>query len=116
MDINGCHVVPEPATTTDEGFLTTVQREGVIRGPFKTIQEAIAAAHHWQKESEAEARQMPRQLDGEASVVVNTISESIAVQLEKPAENPPVIEQRGTTTNSPNFEQAAREDDRVSRA
>ena len=94
MDINGCHVVPEPSKTTDEGFLTTVQRDGVIRGPFNTIQEAITAAHAWNQELAVEARQAPQQVENEATVVVKTISESIAVQIEKPADNPPVIEQK----------------------
>ncbi len=93
MDINGCHVVPEPSQTTNEGFLTTVQRNGVIRGPFNTIQEAIAAAHAWNKELDVVVRQVVQQSDNEAPVVVKTISESVVVQLEKPAENPPVIEQ-----------------------
>ncbi len=106
MDINGCHVVPEPSQTTDEGFLTTVNRDGVIRGPFKTIQEAITAAHAWNNEAPAEARQAPQHVDNEASIVVNTISESIAVQIEQPAENPPVVEQKAATTEMSNSTEA----------
>ena len=56
MDINGVHVIPEPSETTDEGFLTTIHLDGAIRGPFKTIQEAVNAAHAWNNESaEADA-------------------------------------------------------------
>ena len=97
MDINGCHVVPEPSQITNEGFLTTVHRDGVIRGPFKTIQEAITAAHAWNNEQLVEVRQASQQVNNEAHVVVKTISESVAVQIEKPAENPPVIEQQAAT-------------------
>ena len=100
MDINGCHVVPEPSQTTDEGFLTTVQRDEVIRGPFNTIQEAIRAAHAWSRQLVVEARQTPQQDENEATVVVKTISESIAVQIEKPADTPPVIEQKALMTDT----------------
>ncbi len=100
MDINGCHVVPEPSNATDEGFLTTIQRDGMIRGPFNTIQEAITAAHAWNQDLVVKFRQTPRQVDNEAPVVVKTTSESIAVQIEKPADNPPVIQQKALTTDT----------------
>ena len=95
-------MVPEPSNSTDEGFLTKVHRDGVIRGPFKTIQEAITAAHTWNQELVVEAGQSPQQAGNEAHVVVNTISESVAVHVESPADNPPVIEPTASTTDTSN--------------
>ncbi|MEI8017338.1 MAG: hypothetical protein WCH39_04010 [Schlesneria sp.] len=99
MDINGCHVVSEPSKTTEEGFLTTVQRDGVIRGPFNTILEAITAAHAWNQELNSKPNEPRLQTENESPVVVKTISESVAVQIEQPTENPPVIEQKETTAS-----------------
>ena len=94
MDIHGIHVVPEPSETTEEGYLTTIHRDGSIRGPFNTIQEAVNAAHAWNKEI-VEADAAKAKLDEvakAASVVVETKSESVAIQVENPVENPPVID------------------------
>lgn len=46
MEINGCHIVSEPATTP-EGWTSTVTKDGVLKGPFQTIQEAIKCAQTW---------------------------------------------------------------------
>ena len=92
MDINGCHVIPEPSDTTEEGYLTTIHRDGAIRGPFKTIQEAVQAAHEWNKEVTDSAKAKLEEVAKTAPVVVETKSEAIAVIVPKPIENPPVIE------------------------
>jgi hypothetical protein len=46
MDVNGCHIVSEPASTP-EGWTSTVTKDGVLKGPFETIQEAIRCAQNW---------------------------------------------------------------------
>ena len=46
MDVNGCHVVSEPAQTP-EGWSSTVTKEGVLKGPFATLGEAILCAMTW---------------------------------------------------------------------
>ena len=99
-------MVPEPSNSTDEGFLTKVHRDGVIRGPFKTIQEAITAAHTWNQELVVEARRSTQQAANEAQAV-NTISESIAVQIEQQMDNPPVIEPKASATDTQQLENKA---------
>ena len=68
MDVNGCHVIPEPIDTNPEGFSTTVHRGPELRGPFATIGEAINCALTW------------------------TASTNQSLQLEPLQENPPLIE------------------------
>lgn len=46
MDINGCQIVSEPAHTP-EGWTSTVTRDGILKGPFETIAEAVACARTW---------------------------------------------------------------------
>jgi len=46
MEINGCLIVSEPAETP-EGWTSTVTRDGLLKGPFQTIQQAIHCAQTW---------------------------------------------------------------------
>lgn len=64
MEMNGCHIVSEPADTP-EGWTSTVTKEGLLKGPFETIQQAIKCAQTW------------------------TASPGPAVQLEPPTVPPP---------------------------
>ena len=116
MDINGCHVVPEPSQTTEEGFLTTVHCDGVIRGPFKTIREAITAAHAWSQELFGKLHETLTLAENVSPVVVKTISESVAVQIKQPAENPPVIEQNSSMTDASNLQRQQNEVSRGSQS
>lgn len=50
MDINGCQVVSEPSDKTEEGFVSTVHRGQLMRGPFSTISEAVRCASEWSQE------------------------------------------------------------------
>ena len=63
MDIHGFHCVSEhdPDPKNEEGFLTTVShpdKKIPIRGPFKTITEAVQCAHAWNKEDPDAARRV----------------------------------------------------------
>lgn len=61
MDINGFHIVSSPVASKPddenrEGFSSTVtDKDGVVRGPFATIKEAILCANAWKKENETGA-------------------------------------------------------------
>lgn len=46
MDIHGCHIVSEPANTP-EGWTSTVTKDGILKGPFATIAEAVLCARTW---------------------------------------------------------------------
>ena len=46
MNIKGCLIVSEPSTTP-EGWISTVTKDGIVKGPFETIQEAIRCAQTW---------------------------------------------------------------------
>jgi hypothetical protein len=59
MDINGCQVVSEPSDKTKEGFLSTVHRDGMTRGPFEKISDATKCAREWSQEPEPAAPPEP---------------------------------------------------------
>ena len=51
MEINGCMIRSTLCADNPEGFSTTVERNGVIKGPFATIEQAVRCAHAWSAES-----------------------------------------------------------------
>ena len=89
MDINGTQVIPKPSDTTEEGFVTMIHRNGESRGPFVKIKDGIDAAHAWNAEI---AKSNLAKIEAAAPVVIETKSESVAVQVEHPIVNPPLIE------------------------
>lgn len=94
MDINGTQVIPEPSDTTEEGFVTMIHRNGESRGPFVKIKDGIDAAHAWNAEI---SKSNLAKVEAAAPIVVETKSESVAVQIDQTIENPPVIEQTKVT-------------------
>ena len=94
MDINGTQVIPEPSDTTEEGFVTMIHRNGESRGPFVKIKVGIVAAHSWNAEI---SKSNLAKVEAAAPIVVETKSESVAVQIDQTIENPPVIEQTKVT-------------------
>jgi hypothetical protein len=67
MDVLGCHVIAVPSDKTTDGFETTVQKDGIVKGPFPTIKEAIECAMAW------------------------TASTNQPIYVDPPHENPPVM-------------------------
>ena len=51
MMISGCHIVSKLCADNPDGFSSTVERGGFLKGPFATIQEAVACAHAWKDET-----------------------------------------------------------------
>ena len=49
MDVYDCKVLSKLDASSEEGFITTVEKDGVIRGPFKTVREAVECARDWDK-------------------------------------------------------------------
>ena len=81
MYVNGCKIECTIASENPEGFSSVVSRGEVLRGPFKTILEAQKYAHAW-----SEGQDPPE------IVVTETKSESVAVKVDPPVENPPIVE------------------------
>jgi hypothetical protein len=93
MYVNGCKIDVKLCAENPEGFSSVVSRtnakgEEVARGPFAVIREAQVYAHSWNDADTPPP--MP--------VATTTVSESVAVQVEKPVENPPVIEEKAAET------------------
>lgn len=89
MYVNGCRIDCTLSKENPEGFSSVVSRGDVLRGPFKTILEAQKYAHAWSEGSE------PPEI-----VVTETASESVAVKVDPPTENPPVLEHAETVEPS----------------
>ena len=58
MDVNNCQIVSVPDDANKEGFSSTVRRGDILRGPFKTIPEAIRCAQSWDQ-PEAQSSVVP---------------------------------------------------------
>jgi len=59
MNVNNCQIVSVPDDSNKEGFSSTVRRGDILRGPFKTIPEAIQCAQSW---DQAESQPVPESL------------------------------------------------------
>lgn len=55
MHINGCHIVSKLDKDSEEGFSSTVERGGILKGPFSTILEAVTVAHAWKDDPPSES-------------------------------------------------------------
>ena len=78
MDIHGCHVISEPSDLNPEGFSTTVHRDGVIKGPFATIQEAIKCASVWTASTNESVQVPPPKMEPPVVPFVNpTANETV---------------------------------------
>ena len=101
MYVNGCKIDVKLCAENPEGFSSMVSREltttgsdgkpvvtEVTRGPFAVIRDAQVYAHSWNDADTPPP--MP--------VATTTVSESVAVQVDKPVENPPVIEEKAAET------------------
>lgn len=70
MDINGCQIISEPADTP-EGWTSTVTRDGVLKGPFSTIAEAVACARTWTGASGPAVQLDPSQITFNSEATAN---------------------------------------------
>lgn len=50
MMINGCMIISKLDKDSVEGLASTVEKDGVKKGPFATVQEAVECAHAWETE------------------------------------------------------------------
>lgn len=100
MYVNGCKIECKLCTDNPEGFSSVVSRtnakgEEVSRGPFAVIHDAQVYAHSWNDVDN------PPPVPAEV-VVTETKSESVAVQVEQPIKNPPVIETKSSPIGEEN--------------
>lgn len=106
LDINGCRIVSVLNADAEDGFLPTVSRYvglrnppsddelpkdavKVSRGPFATIRAAIEYAKTWNDAETPPPMPVPKP---KSEPTIETASESIAIQIEPPSENPPLAE------------------------
>ena len=57
MQVFGCHVKSVIDATGKEGFRSTVHRDGAMRGPFLSIDDAVKCARDWSNEPAVEVIQ-----------------------------------------------------------
>ena len=66
MQVFGCHVISKLDANGAEGFCSTVHRDGAMRGPFLSIEDAVKCARDWSSEPAVEV----------TSQAVETVEES----------------------------------------
>ena len=101
MDINGYRITSEPSGLQEsietfddvtgekivviitDGFASTVTNmDGLIRGPFRLVRDAIQCAHEWKSETEELARAKLKAVDDAAptSPVIENLDEETHAQ------------------------------------
>lgn len=87
--IHGYQVLCEPIDDPkSDGFASTVKgKDGTIRGPFKTVADAIRAAHAWNAKDGSNARAALKAVEDAAEVCDNHAASEASKNQESAAQD-----------------------------